>query len=92
MSKREWSEHHKEVPDDFVKRVNESEHPEMQNIPPDHEFMVVRFNGPRDELNQRLQARIDKLKEDLDLAPSEYEPPDEDEEEDTGDGGLVVRK
>ena len=77
---REWSEHHKEVPDDFIKRVNESEHPEMQNIPPDHEFMVVRFNGLRDEMNQKLQDRIDELKK------------KEDEDEDNGDGGLVVRK
>ena len=78
MSKREWSEHHKEVPDDFIKRVNESEHPEMQNIPHDHEFMVVRFNGLRDELNNKLQDRIDELKKK--------------EDEDNGDGGLVVRK
>ena len=78
MSKREWSEHHKEVPDDFIKRVNESEHPEMQNIPPDHEFRVVRFNGLRDELNNKLQDRIDELKKK--------------EDEDNGDGGLVVRK
>ena len=78
MSKREWSEHHKEVPDDFIKRVNESEHPEMQNIPPDHEFMVERFNGLRDELNNKLQDRIDELKKK--------------EDEDNGDGGLVVRK
>ena len=75
---REWSEHHKEVPDDFIKRVNESQHPEMQNIPPDHEFMVVRFQGLRDELNNKLQDRIDELKKK--------------EDEDNGDGGLVVRK
>ena len=75
---REWSEHHKEVPDDFIKRVNESEHPEMQDIPADHEFMVVRFQGLRDELNNKLQDRIDELKKK--------------EDEDNGDGGLVVRK
>ena len=75
---REWSEHHKEVPDDFIKRVNESEHPEMQDIPADHEFMVVRFQGLRDELNNKLQDRIDALKKK--------------EDEDNGDGGLVVRK
>ena len=75
---REWSEHHKEVPDDFIKRVNESQHPEMQNIPLDHEFMVVRFQGLRDELNNKLQDRIDELKKK--------------EDEDNGDGGLVVRK
>ena len=75
---REWSEHHKEVPDDFIKRVNESEHPEMQDIPADHEVMVVRFQGLRDELNNKLQDRIDELKKK--------------EDEDNGDGGLVVRK
>jgi metal-dependent amidase/aminoacylase/carboxypeptidase family protein len=81
MSKRDWSEHHKGVSDDFIKRVNESEHPEMQNIPPDHEFMVVRFRAPSDELNQKLQDRIDKLKEEL-----------SDDEEDEDDGGdSIVR-
>ena len=50
----------------------------MQDIPSDHEFMVVRFQGPRDELNQKLQDRIDALKKK--------------EDDDNGDGGLVVRK
>jgi len=50
----------------------------MQNIDPNEEFMVMKFEGLKDELGQKLQDRIDELKKK--------------EEDEDDEGGLVVRK
>ena len=47
------------------------------------------FENPLDSMP--IATNSNKSYDWEDTAPSEYEPPDEDEE-DNGDGGLVVRK
>ena len=72
-----WNGSWEQLPE-LDKMVNESMHPEMQNIDPNEEFMVMKFEGLKDELGQKLQDRIDELKKK--------------EDDENGDGGLVVRK
>ena len=46
MTKREWKESHEKLPDDMSKEIEGSTHPEMQDIKPGEELIVVRFNKP----------------------------------------------
>ncbi len=55
----EWEDHYEEVPE-LTKRIESSTHPEMQDIDPNEEFIIVKFSG-----NKELQDRIDKLKDSL---------------------------
>ena len=89
MTKREWKESHEKLPDDMSKEIEGSTHPEMQDIKPGEELIVVRFNKPEldspeldgeDPLYKSLQERIDTLREE--------NKKDDDEEDD--DGGNLV--
>ena len=55
----EWEDHYEEIPE-FTKMVESSTHPEMQDIDPNEEFIIMKFMG-----NKELQDRIDKLKDSL---------------------------
>ena len=46
MTKREWKESHEKLPDDMSKEIEGSTHPEMQDIKPGEELIVLRFNKP----------------------------------------------
>ena len=96
MTKREWKESHEKLPDDMSKEIEGSTHPEMQDIKPGEELIVVRFNKPEvdkdkfkldspalhgeDPLYKSLQERIDALREEN----------NKDEEDDEDDGGDLV--
>ena len=54
-----WEDHYEEIPE-FTKMVESSTHPEMQDIDPNEEFIIMKFMG-----NKELQDRIDKLKDSL---------------------------
>ena len=55
----DWEDHYEEIPE-FIKMVESSTHPEMQDIDPNEEFIIMKFMG-----NKELQDRIDKLKDSL---------------------------
>jgi allophanate hydrolase subunit 1 len=59
----EWGQEKRPMPEEFAKQVLESTHPEMQDIQPGQEFMVVNFDS---ELHRQLKKRMDELKEDDD--------------------------
>ena len=89
MTKREWKESHEKLPDDMSKEIEGSTHPEMQDIKPGEELIVVIFNKPEldspeldgeDPLYKSLQERIETLREE--------NKKDDDEEDD--DGGNLV--
>jgi len=73
--------------------MNNNIHPEMEDIDPDEELMIVRFNKKeekeKDPLYASLQNRINEIIE-------EYEDEDDDEEDDDDkeddDGDMVVRR
>ena len=72
---------HEEIKDPKLdEMINNSTHPEMQDLKGDEQFTVVNFGSLGDPLNKSLQDRIDKLREDV----------EEDEDEDEDDGGDVV--
>jgi len=97
MTKREWKESHEELPDEMSQEIEGSTHPEMQDVKPGDELIVVRFNNPEvdkdkfkldspalhgeDPLYKSLQDRIDKLRE---------ENSSREEEDDEDDGGDLV--
>ena len=63
------------------KRITKIPHPELLEVKPGDELMVVNFKeqGQSDPIYKSLQERIDELTE------------EEDEEEDDDDGDVVVR-
>ncbi len=72
--------------------MNNNIHPEMEDIDPDEELMIVRFNKKeekeKDPLYASLQNRINEIIE-------EYEDEDDDKEDDDkedDDGDMVVRR
>ena len=68
--------------------VTKGVHPEMRDVEPGDELMVVSFKEQqkRDKLQQSLQDRIDSLRAELEDLNSS----DEDDDDDDDDGDVVI--
>jgi len=100
MSGREWKESYEDVPKKMSKEIESSTHPEMKDVKPGDELIVVRFNDEpidkdrfkldspvlhgEDPLHKSLQERIDKLREE--------NKKDDEEDDDDGGAGVVLSR
>ena len=96
MSQREWQEEHEHHSDPELKKaVQESTHPEMQDIKEGEELMSVNFveeDPPIDEDRFKLDSpELHNLGDPLHKSLQDRIDELNDDEEDE-DGGLIVRK
>ena len=99
MSGREWKESYEDAPKKMSKEIESSTHPEMKEVKPGDELIVVRFNDEpidkdrfkldspvlhgEDPLHKSLQDRIKELKDES--------KSDEDDDDDGGAGVVLSR-
>ena len=97
-NKREWKESHENLPKKMSQEIEGSTHPEMQEVKPGDELIVVRFQKDNpdkdrfkldspalhgeDPLHKSLQDRIKKLKDES----------KNDEDDDDGGAGVVLSR
>ena len=98
MSGREWKESYEDAPKKMSKEIESSTHPEMKEVKPGDELIVVRFNDEpidkdrfkldspvlhgEDPLHKSLQDRIKELKDES----------KSDEDDDDGGAGVVLSR
>ena len=99
--RREWKDHYEDVPEDMGEEIKKSTHPEMQNLQPGDELIVVKFTKDQQPIDR------DKFKLDSPALHGEGDPlykslqsridtlreeikKDEKEDKDDYDGGAPV--
>ena len=98
-NKREWKESHENLPKKMSQEIEGSTHPEMQEVKPGDELIVVRFQKDNpdkdrfkldspalhgeDSLHKSLQDRIKKLKD---------ESKNDEDDDDDGGAGVVLSR
>ena len=98
-NKREWKESHENLPKKMSQEIEGSTHPEMQEVKPGDELIVVRFQKDNpdkdrfkldspvlhgeDPLHKSLQDRIKKLKD---------ESKNDEDDDDDGGAGVVLSR
>ena len=98
-NKREWKESHENLPKKMSQEIEGSTHPEMQEVKPGDELIVVRFQKDNpdkdrfkldspvlhgeDPLHKSLQDRIKKLKD---------ESKNDEDDDDDGVAGVVLSR
>ena len=99
MTQREWKESHDKLPKNMSDYIKDSTHPEMKELKPGDELVVVRFNDEpidkdkfkldspalhgEDPLHKSLQDRIKELRDDS---------KNDDEDDDDGGAGVVLSR
>ena len=67
-NKREWKDHYEDVPEDMGEEIKKSTHPEMQNLQPGDELIVVKFTKDQQPIDR------DKFKLDSPALHGEGDP------------------
>ena len=100
-NKREWKDYYEDLPQDMGEEIKKSTHPEMQNLQPGDELIVVKFTKDQQPIDR------DKFKLDSPALHGEGDPlykslqsridtlreeikKDEKEDKDDDDGGAPV--
>ena len=101
-NKREWKDHYEDVPQDMGEEIKKSTHPEMQNLQPGDELIVVKFTKDQQPID-RDKFKLDSpvlhetegdplyksLQSRIDTLREEIKK-DEKEDKDDDDGGAPV--
>ena len=67
-NKREWKDYYEDVPEDMGEEIKKSTHPEMQNLQPGDELIVVKFTKDQQPIDR------DKFKLDSPALHGEGDP------------------
>ena len=102
-NKREWKDHYEDVPQDMGEEIKKSTHPEMQNLQPGDELIVVKFTKDQEPID-RDRFKLDSpalhgedplhksLQERIDKLREENKKDDEEEDGDDGGAGVVLSR
>ena len=102
-NKREWKDHYEDVPEDMGDVIKNSTHPEMQNLQPGDELIVVKFTKDQQPID-RDKFKLDSpelhnldgdslhksLQERIDKLREENKKDKKEEDGDDDDGGAPV--
>ena len=100
--RREWKDHYEDVPEDMREEIKKSTHPEMQDLQPGDELIVVKFTKDQQPID-RDKFKLDSpvlhetegdplyksLQSRIDTLREEIKK-DEKEDKDDDDGGAPV--
>ena len=98
-AKREWSDHYEDLPKDMVDEIKNSTHPEMQDIQPGEELVVMKITNPEEKSVDKDRFKLDSpelhnlgdsLHQSLKDRIEELKEEDKDDDEDGDDGGAGV--
>ena len=101
--RREWRDHYEDIPEDISDEIKKSTHPEMQNLQPGDELIVVKFTQDQEESVDRDRFKLDSpvlhenetdplyksLQDRIQTLRDEVDTEDDDDDDDD-DGGDVV--
>ena len=103
-NKREWKDHYEDVPQDMGEEIKKSTHPEMQNLQPGDELIVVKFTKDQQPID-RDKFKLDSpalhgegdplyksLQSRIDILREENKKDDEEEDDDDDGGAPVVAR
>ena len=104
-NKREWKDYYEDLPQDMGEEIKKSTHPEMQNLQPGDELIVVKFTQDQEESVDRDRFKLDSpelhnldgdslhksLQERIDKLREENKKDDEDDDDDDGGAPVVAR-
>ena len=102
--RREWKDHYEYVPEDMGEEIKKSTHPEMQNLQPGDELIVVKFTKDQQPID-RDKFKLDSpalhgegdplyksLQSRIDILREENKKDDEEEDDDDDGGAPVVAR
>ena len=103
-NKREWKDHYEDVPQDMGEEIKKSTHPEMQDLQPGDELIVVKFTKDQEPID-RDRFKLDSpelhnldgdslhksLQERIDKLREENKKDDEEDGDDGGAGVVLSR-
>ena len=104
-NKREWKDYYEDLPQDMGEEIKKSTHPEMQNLQPGDELIVVKFTQDQEESVDRDRFKLDSpelhnldgdslhksLQERIDKLREENKKDDEEDDDDGGAGVVLSR-
>ena len=104
-NKREWKDYYEDLPQDMGEEIKKSTHPEMQNLQPGDELIVVKFTQDQEEAVDRDRFKLDSpelhnldgdslhksLQERIDKLREENKKDDEEDDDDGGAGVVLSR-
>ena len=96
-NKREWKDYYEDVPEDMGEEIKKSTHPEMQNLQPGDELIVVKFTTPEEKPIDKDRFKLDSpalhgegdplyksLQSRIDILREENKKDDEEKDDDGG--------
>ena len=103
-NKREWKDYYEDLPQDMGEEIKKSTHPEMQNLQPGDELIVVKFTKDQQPID-RDKFKLDSpalhgegdplyksLQSRIDILREENKKDDEEEDDDDDGGAPVVAR
>ena len=102
-AKREWSDHYEDLPKDMVDEIKNSTHPEMQDIQPGEELVVMKITNPEEKSVDKDRFKLDspalhgedslhKSLQDRINELKDESKSDEDDDDDDGGAGVVLSR
>ena len=103
-NKREWKDHYEDVPQDMGEEIKKSTHPEMQDLQPGDELIVVKFTKDQQPID-RDKFKLDSpvlhetegdplyksLQSRIDTLREENNKEDDEDEDDDGGAPVIAR-
>ena len=101
--KREWTDHYEDLPKDMVDEIKNSTHPEMQDIQPGEELVVMKITNPEEKSVDKDRFKLDspalhvedslhKSLQDRINELKDESKSDEDDDDDDGGAGVVLSR
>jgi len=96
--KREWTDHYEDLPKDMVDEIKNSTHPEMQDIQPGEELVVMKITTPEEKPIDKDRFKLDSpalhgensLHQSLQDRIKELRNESDNDDGDNDDGGAPV--
>ena len=102
-NKREWKDYHEDLPEEMGEEIKKSTHPEMQDLQPGDELIVVKFTKDQQPID-RDKFKLDSpalhgegdplyksLQSRIDILREENKKDDDEEDDDDGGAPVVAR-